>query len=91
MRFEWDNAKAATNLAKHGVSFSAACAAFRDPNYVVLFDPQHSDAEIRWFILGRVKGRILTVRYTHRGDRIRIIGAGYWTAYEIVYEKENRN
>jgi uncharacterized DUF497 family protein len=73
------------------VSFSTACTAFRDPNYVVLFDPEHSHTEIRWHILGCVEGRILTVRYTHRGTKIRIIGAAYWRASKAIYEEENRN
>jgi uncharacterized protein len=76
MDFEWDNRKAASNLTKHGVSFSEAVSAFYDPLAVTFSDPDHSATEDRWIILGTsVSSRLLFVAHTDRGDRIRIISA----------------
>lgn len=93
MKFAWDARKEAANIAKHAVSFSEAQGAFEDPNAVVAFDGLHSVGrrdELRWWLLGRVGSRIMTVRYTHRaGGVIRIIGAGYWRKGKEVYEGKN--
>ncbi|PDW05039.1 BrnT family toxin [Candidatus Viridilinea mediisalina] len=76
MDFEWDDRKAAHNLAKHGVSFLEAAAVFYDPLAVTFADPDHSMTEDRWIILGTSDlGRLLFVAHTDRGDRIRIISA----------------
>ena len=88
--FEWDQAKEISNLAKHGVAFPAAVAAFGDPQRVILPDLDHSQNEPRWYCLGRVGEAILTVRFTKRGDRVRIIGAGYWRKGRQLYETQNR-
>jgi len=93
MRFTWDLRKEATNLANHGVSFSEAQRAFVDPLAIVAFDEAHSPRgihELRWWLLGKVHGRIMLVRYTHRPNGlIRIIGAGHWEIGAQIYEKEN--
>jgi uncharacterized DUF497 family protein len=79
MELEWDRAKAASNLAKHGVSFQEAVEAFLDPHRVVARDLRHSTSrEARWFCFGTVQGRVLTVGFTIRDDRIRFFGAGAW-------------
>ncbi len=88
--FEWDDAKEASNLAKHGVPFIEAVAAFADPHRVILPDVAHSGSEPRWYCLGCVSDAILTVRFTRRGDKIRIIGAGYWRKGKELYETQNR-
>ena len=49
----------------------------------------HSKTEERFYCFGKVAGGVLTVRFTYRGDLIRIIGAGYWRKGKLVYEKEN--
>jgi uncharacterized DUF497 family protein len=82
------------NLAHHGVDFTTAQQAFADPQALVLFDEAHSSRrELRWWLLGRVGGRILLVRYTHRpGGVVRLIGAGYWREgrdYDENYWKKN--
>lgn len=87
--FEWDEAKEASNLAKHGVSFVEAVAAFADPQRVFLPDENHSQLEPRWYCLGKVGDAILTVRFTRRGNRVRIIGAGYWRKGKRFYETQN--
>lgn len=76
MKFEWDAAKAAANLAKHGVSFEEAATVFSDPLSRTGFDPDHSLDEARFIIFGTSsKGRLLAVAHAERGDTIRIISA----------------
>jgi uncharacterized DUF497 family protein len=88
-RFEWDADKDAENQKKHGVAFSLAQFAFADPNRVIAEDLVHSKTEQRYYCFGEVNGGILTVRFTHRGGVIRIIGAGYWRKGKAIYEREN--
>ena len=76
MEFEWDPRKGAENVAKHGVSFEQASKAFDDPMLVLAEDAGHSAAEPRYFAFGRVGGGVLTVRFTVRGEQVRIFGAG---------------
>ena len=87
--FEWDDTKDALNRVKHGVGFDEAQRAFLDPRRVIAVDEAHSEAESRWFCLGMVNGRVMTVRFTLRGNTIRIIGAGYWRKGRSTYEREN--
>ena len=87
--FEWDDAKDALNRVKHGVGFDEAQRAFLDRRRVIAVDEAHSAKEPRWFCLGIVNGRVMTVRFTTRGNTIRIIGAGYWRKGRDAYEREN--
>lgn len=88
MRFEWDEAKEKANIVKHGVDFTEAQSAFFDPNRLIATDEAHSTREPRLFCVGRTdRGGILTVRFTLRGNGIRIIGAGYWRKGKELYEK----
>jgi uncharacterized DUF497 family protein len=73
-----------------GVSFALAQLAFLDHNRVVLEDLEHSGAEKRYYCLGRVAGGIMTVRFSYRNNKIRIIGAGFWRKGKKIYEKENK-
>jgi uncharacterized DUF497 family protein len=67
MEFEWDTKKAESNLSKHGISFTEAQTVFDDPLYVDFYDPDHSEAEHRYIIIGESsKNRILLVSYTER-------------------------
>lgn len=76
MKFEWDENKAARNLSKHRVSFEEAKTVFKDPLYVDFYDPDHSDDEERYIIVGESnQERILIVSYTQRGNSIRLISA----------------
>jgi uncharacterized DUF497 family protein len=76
MRFEWDRAKARSNFAKHGVSFDEAATAFADPLSLTTFDPDHSEDEDRYLVLGATHGgRLVVVTHTHRGESVRIISA----------------
>ena len=90
MDFEWDDRKARENIAKHGVSFELATRAFEDPKLVLAEDLAHSRTEPRYFAFGRVRGGVLTVRFTVRVERVRIIGAGFWRKGKVFYEQANR-
>jgi uncharacterized protein len=60
--FEWDEAKAAANPAKHGVAFDEAKTVFDDPLYIDFYDPEHSVDEPRYIIIGTSRqGRLLIV------------------------------
>lgn len=87
-RYEWDTAKDARNRLKHGVSFFEAEQAFNDPNRVITDDVAHSSLEQRYLCVGMVNGEILTVRFTYRGNVIRIFGAGYWRKGRKIYERQ---
>jgi uncharacterized DUF497 family protein len=89
--FEWDEAKNLANQRKHGVSFYEAQYAFLDTRRVIAEDLEHSQKEKRYYCFGlNWEGTgILTVRFTYRSGRIRIIGAGYWRKGKKVYEQAN--
>lgn len=88
--FEWDEAKNQDNQAKHGVSFEEAQQAFLDPHRVMFEDELHSTSkETGYFCIRQVRGGILSVRFTYRGDKIRIFGAGFWRKYRKLYRKDN--
>jgi hypothetical protein len=90
VRFEWDKKKETVNIRKHGVNFLEAQGPFFDPCRVIAVDEAHSTKEPRLFCIGRSeRGGVLTVRFTNRGDQIRIIGAGYWRKGKELYEKTN--
>ena len=76
LNFQWDENKARTNLAKHGVSFEDAATVFGDALSLTIPDPAHSQREDRFIILGMShKGKLLVVVHTERGDSIRLISA----------------
>jgi uncharacterized DUF497 family protein len=76
MQFEWNESKAERNLAKHGVSFEEARTVFDDPLYVDFYDPDHSEGEKRYLMVGESnQERLLIVSYTERENPIRIISA----------------
>lgn len=88
--FEWDATKDRINRAKHGIAFEFAQRAFFDPKRVIAEDLEHSRGEPRYFCFGQVEGAIMTVRFTWRDRKIRIIGAGYWRKGKKIYEESNR-
>lgn len=78
IRFEWDEAKNRTNIKKHGMSFQEAQTVFLDENAVRFFDPDHSNDEDRFIMLGiSFKLRVLVVCHCYRENDllIRIISA----------------
>ncbi len=78
LRFEWDPRKSRANKAKHGVAFEEARTAVLDEHARVIPDPEHSEAEERFVLMGlSVQLRVLVVCHCYREDDnvIRIISA----------------
>lgn len=93
IRFEWDNAKAALNKRKHGVSFEEAQTVFYDEHAIEFFDPDHSEREDRFIMLGvSFRLRLLVVCHCVRETQsvIRIISARRATRREAKhYRREH--
>ena len=78
LHFAWDPAKAAANLRKHGIDFSEAKSAFADEQAKIIPDPDHSEDEERFILLGlSLHPRLLVACHCHRerNNRIRITSA----------------
>ncbi len=76
LTFEFDPDKAASNLAKHGVSFQQAMTVFGDPFAQTFPDELHSDEEERWVTLGvSSEQQLIFVSHLEADETIRIIGA----------------
>jgi uncharacterized DUF497 family protein len=73
--FEWDPSKARRNRAKHGVSFETAKKAFADPLMVEILDDRENYGEERYLLIGMADGQLLSIIYTERQGRFRIIMA----------------
>ena len=83
LTFEWDPAKARTNLAKHGVDFLEAATVFADPLSLTVPDPDHSVGEPRYVTMGMSHlQRLLVVAHMEAGDRLRLISARRGTRSE---------
>lgn len=91
LKFDWDERKATANFRKHKVSFNEGKTVFNDPFAITIDDPDHSFEEERYIDIGRsVRGRVITVSYTERGDTIRIISCRRATTPErSKYEKQS--
>mgnify|MGYP003581883346 FL=1 len=91
IKFEWDPAKAASNLRKHGVSFEEAQTVFYDEFAVQFYDEPHSAEEDRFLMLGMSSGaHLLLVCHCERdgGDIIRIISARKATKQESAHYEQ---
>lgn len=88
MKFEWDELKNLINIEKHGVSFDDAINAFLDPKRKIRFNKKHSADEMRYYCIGKVENRIMSVRFIVRGQKVRIIGAGHWREGRKIYEEK---
>lgn len=78
IKFEWDERKSLSNQKKHGVSFEEARAVFFDERAKLIDDPDHSEGEERFILLGLSSSlRVLVVCHCYRdaGNVIRIISA----------------
>ena len=78
LHFEWDEQKARTNASKHGVTFEEAQSVFRDDQARLIDDPDHSNDEDRFILLGLSSSlKLLVVCHCYRieGNVIRIISA----------------
>ena len=86
LKFEWNTEKAAANYRKHEISFDEAVTAFSDTLSLTIPDPEHSEDEFRYILLGAtLAGRLVVVSYTERGERIRLISA------RIATNRERKN
>jgi uncharacterized DUF497 family protein len=73
VEFEFDLAKSASNLDKHGIDFTAAQALWDDEMRAEI--PARADGEPRWLMIGQISGKHWSVVVTYRGQKIRIISA----------------
>ncbi|KAF1691541.1 BrnT family toxin [Pseudoxanthomonas koreensis] len=88
IKFDWDPAKAASNLKKHGVSFEEAQSVFYDELAIQFYDESHTSSEDRFLMLGMSSGaHLLLVCHCERGSgsTIRIISARKATKTESSY------
>jgi len=92
LQFEWDEDKAAVNLAKHGVSFLTAAEIFTSET-VEKIDDREDYGELRFVTLGRVDLDVYRVVYTWRGDMlIRIISAQKASRHEReIYYRQTQS
>jgi uncharacterized DUF497 family protein len=91
LRFTWDPRKAKANQRKHGIGFDEATTVFLDDNALLISDPDHSEDEDRFLLLG-LSSRLRTLVVCHclraSGDEIRLISARKATKPERAqYEK----
>ncbi len=83
MKFEWDPAKAQSNLKKHKITFEEAVTVFYDPLAATFDDPDHSEGEYRLITIGfSSDNRLLVVSHSEDGETLRIISARPATAHE---------
>ena len=88
---EWDLSKEQANIKKHGHTFSEAIEAFQDPHGIQLVDESHSSQEDRYYWVGKVSsGKVLTVRFARRGDKVRIIGCAEWRKFRSFYNEATK-
>ena len=92
MTFEWDENKNAINKRKHGVDFLEASSVFFDDNAIMFDDPDHSEEEERFLLIGMSKSlKVLTVCHCYRDcdEIIRLISARIATKTEADYYNQN--
>jgi uncharacterized DUF497 family protein len=91
IEFEWHKLKAEANLKKHKVSFDEAMTIFGDENALVVPDREHSGEEERNLAIGlSTQGRLVTLCFTERGQKLRIISARLGERWERrEYEDAN--
>ena len=88
LRFEWDQKKGKANAKKHGVSFEDAQTTFYDEQAIVFDDPDHSDEEDRFILLGtnhKLNTLVVCHCYREKESTIRIISARKATKDEEQY------
>ena len=76
--FEWDNRKESANVKKHGISFKEARTSFYDESAIQFFDPDHSDEEDRFILLGlshKLNTLIVCHCFKEEETTVRIISA----------------
>ena len=90
--FEWDPVKAASNLKDHKVLFDEASTVFGDPLAMLMADPDHSEEEERYLLLGAsLPGRLLVVSFAERPPKTRLISARKATRRERRQYEEDKS
>ena len=92
IKFDWDESKAKSNLIKHKVSFEEAQSVFDDDEARLIFDPDHSENEDRFILLGlscSLKVLVVVHCYKDEDNVIRLISARKATKHEEKNYKEN--
>jgi uncharacterized protein len=85
LEFEFDPAKSAANLVKHGIDFDAAQSIWRDPRRIEV--PARTTDEPRWMVIGQIDGRCWSAVVTYRDDLVRIISVRRSREGEVtIYE-----
>jgi hypothetical protein len=84
--FEFNPAKSAANLDKHGIDFEAVQALWADTRRLEI--PARALGEARWALIGRIGTRHWTVIFTRRGDRLRLISARRARKEEVTLYEE---
>lgn len=89
VNFEWDEEKNRINQQKYRISFETASYVFQDPDYIEMYDFEHSVEEDRYIAIGKV-GDVLFVVFTERKEVIRIISARLATRIErsLYYDQK---
>lgn len=94
LRFQWDEAKNVANRKKHGVSFEEGATVFYDDNALLIDDPDHSEAEDRFLLMGlsaQLRSLVICHCYREAEGTIRIISARKADRLERAnYSRRNR-
>jgi uncharacterized DUF497 family protein len=91
LRFEWDERKNRSNRTKHGVWFEEAQTAFRDPDARLFHDPEHSEEEDRFILIGlsfAARPLVVVQCYREPDSQIRIISARKAAKKEFEFYEE---
>jgi hypothetical protein len=89
VEFEWDDAKEAPNVRRHGVDFAEASSTFYDPLALLLSDEYHSDEEQRFIVLGMSRrDRLLVTVFAEHREAFRIISSRRATPREVRAHEE---
>lgn len=91
LRFEWDERKNKRNRTKHGIWFEEAQSVFSDPHARLFYDPEHSEGEERFILLGMSSAErmlVVVLCYRESDSRIRIISARKATRMEARFYEE---
>jgi uncharacterized DUF497 family protein len=91
LRFEWDERKNRGNRTKHGVWFEEAQSVFQDPLARLFYDPEHSEGEERFILLGvssTARTLVVVHSYSDSDSMIRIIPARKATRKELAFYEE---
>ncbi len=90
-KFDWDPTKAANNLKDHQVAFEEASTVFGDPLAMLMDDPDHSEDEERYLLLGMsLQRRLLVVSFVERPPLTRLISAREATRHERRQYEEGK-